>query len=560
MSSDPLAPNATAPAMPAEATLNAAPTPFADATPTVPIATPVCLIAIDGWGINPSADSQGDAVRDADTPVMDALRERHAYTTLAAHGLAVGLPDGLMGNSEVGHLNIGAGRVVYQDIVRIDLSVERETIGGLPNVKAALDRAKNGSGRIHFVGLISDGGVHSHQNHLYALLKAAKRAGIPHAYIHFIGDGRDTSPKSAAGYLAQLLSFVNDSNDGYGELATIVGRYYAMDRDKRWERVQQALEGYLQAKGETVEGGAAGAVAAIEARYAAGLTDEFLTPLIVNPAGTFQKGDTVFTFNYRSDRMRQFVASLSKGCGGFSPLATALPIPENLHITTMTQYKADFPFPVAFPAQTMDNCLAEVLAAHHVRQCHIAETEKYAHVTFFFNGGCEKQFVGEDRVLIPSPRVATYDLQPGMSAHAVGDATANVVASKQYPFVMCNFAPPDMVGHTGKLAPAVQAVAATDAAIGVIARACAANGYALIITADHGNAEKMIDETTGNPHTAHTTARVPLCVMTPANHAPIRIKTVEGGKAALCDVAPTVLRTLGLPVPAEMDGQSLLIE
>ncbi|ORZ41746.1 metalloenzyme [Catenaria anguillulae PL171] len=507
------------PAMPAEATLNLAPQPLSAASPTMPIDTPVCLIAIDGWGVSPDPNAKGDAVRDATTPAMDKLRNEHGYTTLAAHGLSVGLPDGLMGNSEVGHLNIGAGRVVYQDIVRIDLAVKRETIGKLEAVKAAFERAKEGNGRCTL--LISDGGVHSHQEHLYALLRAARLAGVPQTYIHFIGDGRDTSPKSAAGYLQQLFDYIHTKNQGYGKLATIIGRYMAMDRDKRWERVQEALDMYIHGKGELV-----------------------------------QAQDTIFTFNYRSDRMRQLVASLDARCK-FSPLAETVGVPAGLHITNMTQYKADFPFPVAFPAQTMDNCLAEVLAAHAVPQCHIAETEKYAHVTFFFNGGCEKQFPGEDRVLIPSPKVATYDLQPGMSAALVGDAVAATLATKKYPFVMCNFAPPDMVGHTGKYDPAVIAVGATDKAIGVIADACAKFGYALVVTADHGNAEKMVDETTGQPHTAHTTARVPLAIMHPKGKPTLKLPQEEG-KQALCDVAPTVLKIMGLPIPKEMDGEALV--
>ncbi|KAI9179350.1 hypothetical protein H9P43_004669 [Blastocladiella emersonii ATCC 22665] len=549
----------TTPPMPAEATLNLAPVPLpADAAPPA-VANKVCLIAIDGWGVSPLEDATGDAIRGAETHAMTDLRDRHTYTTLAAHGLAVGLPDGLMGNSEVGHLNIGAGRVVYQDIVRIDLAVQRDTLGSLPAVDAAFARAKATTGRLHLVGLVSDGGVHSHQNHLYSLLRAARKAGVPKTFIHFIGDGRDTAPKSGAGYLRQLLDFIHTENEGYGTVATIVGRYYAMDRDKRWERVSLALDAYLEGKGDVIEGGntADALVAAVEARYDAGQTDEFLTPLVAAGAeGTFAKGDTVFTFNYRSDRMRQLVASLDARCGAFSPLAATVALPEDLHLTCMTQYKADFPFPVAFPAQTMDNCLAEVLAKNHLAQCHIAETEKYAHVTFFFNGGCETQFVGEDRVLVPSPRVATYDLQPAMSAAAVGDAVAATLAKETYPFVMCNFAPPDMVGHTGKLLPAIEGVTATDKAIGVIAAACKAHGYVLVVTADHGNAEKMLDDK-GEPHTAHTTARVPLAIMHPTDGEKVRI-VADDVAHALCDVAPTVLDLMGLPIPAEMDGKSLL--
>ncbi|KNE63135.1 2,3-bisphosphoglycerate-independent phosphoglycerate mutase [Allomyces macrogynus ATCC 38327] len=553
--------------MPETATFNAAPEQLSGA-PTTPIKAKVCLIAIDGWGISPAdGDPKGDAIKLAKTPTMTHLREHYPYTTLAAHGLAVGLPDGLMGNSEVGHLNIGAGRVVYQDIVRIDLSVQNETIGDLEHVKAAFEYAKSHSGRLHFLGLISDGGVHSHQNHLHALLKAARKAGVPECYVHFFGDGRDTAPKSATTYVRRLMQFIRDENEGYGVLSTMTGRYYAMDRDKRWERLERALNGLLKGEGEhlTAITSSQGAtqhiedeiVKAVEARYDAGETDEFLKPLIIDNKGVIGENDTLFFFNYRSDRMRQLVASLDARCQ-FSPLAESMAIPKGINITTMTQYKADFPFPTAFPPQVMDNVLAEVLAKHNVPQCHVAETEKYAHVTFFFNGGCEKQFAGEDRVLIPSPRVATYDLQPEMSAAGVGQAVAAQLATGKYPLVMCNFANPDMVGHTGKLEPAVKAVEATDAAIGVIAAACKQYGYTLVITADHGNAEKMIAPN-GEPHTAHTTARVPLSIMTIAGVSDDRkVKDPTNAKSALCDVAPTVLDLMGIEVPKEMDGKSVL--
>ncbi|KAF9995480.1 hypothetical protein BGZ80_005141 [Entomortierella chlamydospora] len=508
----------------------------------MPVKQNVVCVVIDGWGVSPEADPRGDAIRNAKTPYMDKFEKEFAYTTLGAHGLDVGLPDGLMGNSEVGHLNIGAGRVVYQDIVRIDLAATKKQFGQLENIKASFENAKAGNGRLHFMGLISDGGVHSHQNHLYALLEAAKEAQVPEVYIHFFGDGRDTSPRSAAGYMKQLLEKIEEIK--YGKVATITGRYYAMDRDKRWERIKVAVDGLVSGVGEK----ASDPVQAIEDNYKNDVTDEFLKPIIVNEQGLIGDNDTIYCFNYRSDRMREISSVL-----GISPPPMEVKLPKNLHITTMTQYKSDFPFPVAFPAQSMTNVLAEWLAAKKVPQCHVAETEKYAHVTFFFNGGSEAQFEGEDRDLIASPKVATYDLQPEMSAAAVGEKVAEEIATGKYPFVMCNFAPPDMVGHTGIYEAAVKGVEATDAAIGTIYEACVKHGYVLFITADHGNAEKMLSDDFSTPHTAHTCARVPF-VMTSKT-----LKFTET-KGALCDVAPTILRVMGLDVPAEMTGQSLLRE
>ncbi|KAF9116816.1 hypothetical protein BGX27_010433 [Mortierella sp. AM989] len=508
----------------------------------MPVKQNVVCIVIDGWGISPEADTRGDAIRNAKTPYMDKFEKEYAYTTLGAHGLDVGLPDGLMGNSEVGHLNIGAGRIVYQDIVRIDLAASKKQFGQLENIKASFENAKAGNGRLHFMGLISDGGVHSHQNHLYALLEAAKEAQVPEVYIHFFGDGRDTSPRSAAGYMKQLVEKLDELK--YGKVATITGRYYAMDRDKRWERIKIAIDGLVSGVGEKAED----PVQAIEDNYKKDVTDEFLKPIIIDEKGLIGDNDTVYCFNYRSDRMREIASVL-----GISPPPMEVKLPKNLHITTMTQYKSDFPFSIAFPAQSMTNVLAEWLAKREVPQCHVAETEKYAHVTFFFNGGSEAQFKGEDRDLIASPKVATYDLQPEMSAAAVGEKVAEEIGTGKYPFIMCNFAPPDMVGHTGVYEAAIKGVEATDAAIGTIYEACVKHGYVLFITADHGNAEKMLSDDFSTPHTAHTCARVPF-VMTSKT---LKFSDTQG---ALCDVAPTMLRVMGLDVPAEMTGQSLLRE
>ncbi|TPX45251.1 phosphoglycerate mutase (2,3-diphosphoglycerate-independent) [Synchytrium endobioticum] len=502
----------------------------------------VALIVIDGWGISPNTDATGDAIRNAKTPVMTAFEKECPFNQLDAHGLAVGLPDGLMGNSEVGHLNIGAGRVVYQDIVRIDLTVREHKLMTMPNLKKAFEQAKTGSGRLHLLGLVSDGGVHSHINHLFAFLDEAKAYGIPHTYIHFFADGRDTSPKSATTYLKDLLAHLKKID--YGTLATVVGRYYAMDRDKRWERVQVAYELLTQGKGEETDD----VLKKVQERYTQQETDEFLKPIVCDKQGTVKDGDTLVFFNFRSDRMREINQAL-----GVPPLPfeTSL-VPKDISITTMTQYKSDFPFLAIFPPQSMSNVLAEWLGAHKIPQCHIAETEKYAHVTFFFNGGTESQYPLEERCMIPSPKVATYDLKPEMSAIQVGQKMAEVVETKKYPFVMCNFAPPDMVGHTGVYDAAIKGVEATDQAIGIVFEACQKTGYVLFVTADHGNAEKMVSDDGNSPHTAHTTSKVPF-VMTSKEH-----KFDLSQNAALCDVAPTLLEVMGLPVPAEMTGKSLI--
>ncbi|ORY50545.1 2,3-bisphosphoglycerate-independent phosphoglycerate mutase [Rhizoclosmatium globosum] len=492
----------------------------------------VALIVIDGWGVAPAAEAHGDAVLNAATPVMDAFAQSETgYTTLEAHGLSVGLPEGLMGNSEVGHLNIGAGRVVYQDIVRIDLSLKNKTLSSQPALAAALSRAASstGTGRLHLAGLVSDGGVHSHQNHLHAMLEAAKDAGVPQTYIHFFGDGRDTSPRSSVTYLERLKEKVDELN--YGTLATIVGRYYAMDRDKRWERVKLAYDALVLGAGETK----------------CTTFQSFIDAVKTEAKGTIQDGDTVVFFNYRSDRMRELSSAL-----GIAPQPFECEkMPKDLSITTMTQYKSDFPFANIFPPQKMDNVLAEHLGKLSVPQCHIAETEKYAHVTFFFNGGSEAQYYLEERELVASPKVATYDLKPEMSAIEVGEkVTSNLVpnstkvhidsgcrtnSTNKFPFVMCNFAPPDMVGHTGIYPAAIKGVEATDKAIGILPKH--------MIAAD------------GTPHTAHTCNPVPFVMTGPGSE---KFKFQKGVVGCLADVAPTLLEVMGLSIPKEMDGKSLL--
>ena len=435
---------------------------------------------IDGWGI-PSATSpkDGDAIAAAETPVMDALSaDAQGYTELEASSLAVGLPEGLMGNSEVGHLNIGAGRVVWQDVVRIDQTLKQGKLNTVPGIKESFKRAKEGNGRLHLLGLVSDGGVHSHINHLVGLLKVAKEMGVPKVFVHFFGDGRDTDPKSAAGYLQQLLKSMEEL--GVGQIATVVGRYYIMDRDKRWERVEIGMRGVVCGEGEA----STDPVATIKERYAKGENDEFLKPIIVGgDEARIHDDDTLFFFNYRSDRVREVTQLL--GDQDRSP-RPEFPYPKNTHLTTMTQYKTDFTFPVAFAPQHMGNVLAEWLGKKDVKQCHVAETEKYAHVTFFFNGGVEKQFPGEEREMIPSPKVATYDLQPTMSAMAVAEKLAERISDGKFEFLMNNFAPPDMVGHTGVYEAAIKGVAETDKAIGKVLETCKKEGYVLFVTADHG--------------------------------------------------------------------------
>ncbi|KAK0397370.1 hypothetical protein QR680_002101 [Steinernema hermaphroditum] len=504
----------------------------------------VCLIVIDGWGI--SSEEYGNAIHHAKTPVMDQLCSGN-WKQIEAHGMHVGLPEGLMGNSEVGHLNIGAGRVIYQDIVRINLDIKNNKLVENTNLNAAVNRAKSGNGRLHLAGLVSDGGVHSHIDHMFALIKAIKTLGVPSLFLHFFSDGRDTSPTSGVQFVKSTVDFLQ--KEAYGELATIVGRYYAMDRDKRWERIRVAYDAMIGGVGQDVE--VKDAAAEVEKRYAAGETDEFLKPMVFSKESRIQENDTVIFFDYRADRMREI--SECVGMKRYEDLKSDIPHPKNLEVFGMTQYKAEFPFKSLFPPQEHKNVLAEWLAAQGVTQYHCAETEKYAHVTFFFNGGVEKSFENEERCMVPSPKVATYDLDPPMSSAGVGDKMVEVITAKKHPFIMCNFAPPDMVGHTGVYEAAVKACEATDVAIGRIYEACKEHGYILMVTADHGNAEKMIAPD-GGKHTAHTCNTVPFT----CSSDKFKFKeSLPDRKMALCDVAPSVLFAMGLPVPPEMGGVPL---
>ncbi|KAK6377480.1 hypothetical protein LTR64_000863 [Lithohypha guttulata] len=506
----------------------------------------VVLVVIDGWGI-PGADSpkDGDAIAAADTPTMDEFARKgsstaQGYTELEASSLAVGLPEGLMGNSEVGHLNIGAGRVVWQDSVRIGQSVKKGEMKSVENIKKSFQRAVDGNGRLHLLGLVSDGGVHSDQEHLYALLKVAKEMGVPEVYVHFFGDGRDTDPKSAAEYMQQLLDQMKKI--GTGSVATVVGRYYIMDRDKRWDRVEIGMKGFVTGEGEDTDD----PVAKIKERYDKKENDEFLKPIIVNKKGLVQDNDTLFFFNYRSDRVREVTQLL--GDYDRSPKPD-FPYPKNMHITTMTQYKTDYKFPVAFSPQRMDDVLAETLSKQGCAQYHTAETEKY----FFFNGGVEKQFEGEDRDMIPSPKVATYDKEPPMSAQAVADKMAERIAGGKYEFLMLNFAPPDMVGHTGIYEAAIEACTATDKAIKTVYDACKQHGYMFFLTSDHGNAEEM-KTPEGKPKTSHTTNFVPFVMANAPDGWSLK------GPGVLGDCAPTLLEAMGLEIYPDMTGQSLLVK
>jgi 2,3-bisphosphoglycerate-independent phosphoglycerate mutase len=506
---------------------------------------PLALVILDGWGVNDSAEN--NAVRQARTPRIDTLFRDYPSSRIGASGMDVGLPEGQMGNSEVGHLNIGAGRVVYQDLTRISKSIQEGDFFTNPVLTDALDRAQEAGGKLHLMGLLSDGGVHSHNTHLYALVELARRSGLSEVCIHTFLDGRDTPPKSGAGYLAELEVTLEEI--GVGRVATVIGRYFAMDRDSRWERVERAYRALVLGEGKVFSSSAE----AIQDAYAEGQTDEFVEPRIIRPAlgspGTVDDGDVIIFFNFRSDRAREISrAFIETGFQGF-PRAKS---PALSAFVCMTEYDETFGLPVAFAPENHDNLLGEVLSGAGLRQLRIAETEKYAHVTFFFNGGREAPFPGEDRVLVPSPKdVATYDLKPAMSAAAVTEEVVERIRGDDYDFVVLNFANPDMVGHTGVAPAAVAAMEAVDACVGRVVDAVLEAGGSLLITADHGNCEQMVDGS-GQPHTAHTANPVPLILVDPERRA---LKLRPG---ILADIAPTVLQLMALPKPPEMTGRSLL--
>ena len=507
----------------------------------------VALIILDGWGYR--AEARYNAVAGARTPHFDRLFGRHPWTTLGASGMDVGLPDGQMGNSEVGHLNLGAGRIVYQDYTRINLAIQDGSFFENPVLTEACDRAKAGGGSLHLMGLLSDGGVHSHQEHLYALVELARRRGLARVFIHAFLDGRDTPPQSGLGYVRALEGVL--ARKGVGRIATVSGRYYAMDRDKRWDRIKRAWDALVRGEGPR----APSAADAVEAAYAEGQTDEFVVPRVITdasgrPVATVRDGDAVIFFNFRADRARQLTRAFTQpDFDGFEVDGR----PELAYFATFTLYDETFGLPVAFPPEHLRNIFGEVVSAAGLRQLRIAETEKYAHVTYFFNGGEETPFPGEDRVLIPSPReVATYDQKPEMSAFGVRDRLLQEIDRDVYDLVVVNFANLDMVGHTGIYEAAVKAVEAVDACVGAVVEAFTAKGYACLITGDHGNAEEMWDEAAGQPHTAHTTNRVPCILVDPRNPG-LRLRS----DGILADVAPTLLAIMGLPQPAEMTGRPL---
>ncbi len=502
------------------------------------------LIVLDGWGHR--EEREGNAIALADTPFFDRLWREFPRTLIHASEERVGLPEGQMGNSEVGHLNLGAGRVVYQDIVRISKAIRTGEFFGNKVLQEAMDAASSSGTSLHLLGLLSDGGVHSLHTHLYALLRMARERGVRRVYVHPFLDGRDTSPTSGAGHLRDLLRAMGEI--GAGEVATVCGRYWAMDRDNRWDRVERAYKALVRGEG----GESADPVAAVEASYAAGTTDEFLEPVVIRregaPAGTIAPGDSVIFFNFRADRAREITRALT------GERFDRFPRPERLGLryACMTTYDESFGLPVAFGPQPLARILAQVFADRGVRNLRLAETEKYAHVTYFFNGGEERVFPHETRVLIPSPSVPTYDRKPEMSAYEVGERAVAEIASGRHDALVLNFANGDMVGHTGVLEAAVRAIEAVDANLRRVVEKVWEGGGAAIVTADHGNAESMIDPETGGPHTAHTTNPVPLVLADPGA-AETRLR--EDG--ALEDVGPTLLGMLGIDPPSEMTGLDL---
>ncbi len=501
------------------------------------------LIILDGYGI--AEDVSVSAVDAADRPYLDSLFQRYPHSTLVASGRSVGLPRGQMGNSEVGHTNLGAGRTVHQDITRINLAIEDGSFYQNQALVAAATRTEQAGARLHFMGLFSDGGVHSQLRHLFALLRIASEAGLANEQVcvHAFTDGRDTAPDAG---LRFIHDFRRQSREyGPGRIASIIGRYYAMDRDQRWGRVERAYNLLTEGNGTEFEE----PEQALEAAYAAGTTDEFIGPCIIGTprAATIRSGDSVIFFNFRADRGRQLVQALT---GQKGVLPTPLTPLEGLYFVTLTPYDRAFDLPVAYRKVNLTNTLGEVLAVRGARQVRVAETEKYPHVTYFFSGGREQPFAGEDRILVPSPKVATYDLQPAMSAPEVARRCAQALATGKYHFVCLNFANPDMVGHTGNFDAAVKAVEAADAGTRVVVEAALTHGYGVTLLADHGNADKM-REPDGSPHTAHTTALVPHLIIKDSFNGP-----VFPGK--LGDVAPTILTLMGEGVPDDMTGEVLV--
>jgi 2,3-bisphosphoglycerate-independent phosphoglycerate mutase len=530
------------------------------------MAKPIVLTILDGWGYR--ADTHGNAIALARKPVYDGLLRDFPNTLLHASDHFVGLPDGQMGNSEVGHLNLGAGRIVRMDMTRIDLAIMDGSFFTDPTLLAATAAAQANGSSLHIIGLLSDGGVHSHVRHLYALLRLAAQQKLTRVFVHAFMDGRDTSPTGGVGYLAELEQQFREI--GAGKLASVSGRYYAMDRDLRWEKEKQAFDALVT--GHPEGGTYADAIVRMKELYNSGVTDEFVPPFTVIDAeghavGPIRDHDVVINFNYRADRARQITRVLARNSGLTANAGADLPkaaeldleipkglVPSNLHYVCMTRYDKNFTLPVMIPPESMDNLLAHLMAQANLRNLRVAETEKYAHVTYFFNGGIEKPSGGEDRALVPSQKVATYDLAPEMSAAGIADAVVKAVADTAFDVIIVNFANADMVGHSGKLEPTIKAVETVDRELGRIYNAVKQRGGSLLVTADHGNAEMLIDPVSGGPHTAHTTNPVPFILVTDAPTGSVRLRS----DGSLRDISPTMLRLLKMDRPKEMTGETLV--
>ena len=502
----------------------------------------VLLMILDGWGFGNKTKS--DVIASTPTPYWDSLLKSYPYSQLQACGEYVGLPDGQMGNSEVSHLNIGAGRVVYQDLVKINMACKEGTIMENPEIKSAFSYAKENGKQIHFMGLVSNGGVHSSLDHLFKLIEISKAYGLDKTFVHCFMDGRDTDPKSGKGFIEQLE---NQLAKNTGKIASIIGRFYAMDRDKRWERIKEAYDLLIEGKGKPCTD----MVKAMEESYADGVTDEFIKPIarVENgkPVGTIQEGDVVIFFNYRNDRAKELTIVLTQKDMPEAGMKTI----KNLQYYCMTPYDASFTgVHILFNKENVMNTLGEVVAKQGMKQLHIAETEKYAHVTFFFNGGREAPYENEDRILVPSPKVATYDLKPEMSAYEVKDKLVEAIGTKKYDWIVVNYANGDMVGHTGIYSAIEKAVVAIDNCVKDTVEACKANGYDVIIIADHGNCDNAINPD-GTPNTAHSLNPVPFVYVSDNKNA----KVVDG---KLADVAPSICALLGIQQPSEMTGKNLI--
>jgi 2,3-bisphosphoglycerate-independent phosphoglycerate mutase len=500
------------------------------------------LIIMDGWGLGQVPGS--DAILAADTPFVDSLYQRYSNTTLTTCGEAVGLPDGQMGNSEVGHLNLGAGRIVYQELQRINVAIRDGELQTNQAILNSIRYARDNQKPLHLLGLVSDGGVHSHINHLKAIISLCEAEGLSNVYVHAFTDGRDCDPKSGLGFITELQQHLDAT---LGKIASVNGRYYAMDRDKRWERVQKAWDCMVKGQGNK----ATNAIAAVEASYAANVTDEFILPTVITqedgqPIATIADGDAVFCFNFRTDRCREITEVLTQKDHPDHGMHIL-----NLHYTTMTEYDKTWNgVQVAFETDNLNNTIGAVLEAHGLKQIRIAETEKYPHVTFFFSGGREKPFEGEKRIIVPSPKVATYDLQPEMSAREVTATLLPDIATGEYAFICLNFANADMVGHTGVWEAAIKAAETVDDCVRQVVEAGLQQDYTIFLTADHGNSDYLINED-GSPNTAHTLNPVPLFVISNSFSG-----MIKPGK--LGDIAPSILKVMGLPIPKEMTGEILI--